>query len=163
MVRSLPVENLLPQNVGLINNYLQQCTEAAQWGTHSCSQPQPATDNGVRDGRSNWLVAPPPLSAVPPELLVHSINQCNLSGNRTCNRSMRGSGFTHVYKATQGLHTFTRPLRVYTCLQGHSGFTHIYKPTHPRPLRVYTRLHPIISSYTTDIIIILSPFSDCWP
>ena len=28
-------------------------TEAAQWGTPSCSQPQPATDNGVRDGRSN--------------------------------------------------------------------------------------------------------------
>ena len=28
-------------------------TEAAQWGTPSYSQPQPATDNGVRDGRSN--------------------------------------------------------------------------------------------------------------
>ena len=28
-------------------------TEAAQWGTPSCSQPQPATDNGVRDCRSN--------------------------------------------------------------------------------------------------------------
>ena len=28
-------------------------TETAQWGTPSCSQPQPATDNGVRDGRSN--------------------------------------------------------------------------------------------------------------
>ena len=52
MARSLPVENLLPQNVGSIINYLQY-TEAAQWGTPSCSQPQPATDNGVRDGRSN--------------------------------------------------------------------------------------------------------------
>ena len=31
MGRSLPVENLLPQNVGLIINYLQLCTEAAQW------------------------------------------------------------------------------------------------------------------------------------
>ena len=28
-------------------------TVAAQWGTPSCGQPQPATDNGVRDGRSN--------------------------------------------------------------------------------------------------------------
>ena len=28
-------------------------TEAAQWRTPSCSQPQPATDNGVRDGRSD--------------------------------------------------------------------------------------------------------------
>ena len=52
MARSLPVENQLPQNVGSIINYLQY-TIAAQWGTPSCSQPQPATDNGVRDGRSN--------------------------------------------------------------------------------------------------------------
>ena len=28
-------------------------TVVAQWGAPSCSQPQPATDNGVRDGRSN--------------------------------------------------------------------------------------------------------------
>ena len=28
-------------------------TEVAQWGTPSCSRPEPATDNGVRDGRSN--------------------------------------------------------------------------------------------------------------
>ena len=34
-------------------------TEVAQLGAPSCSQPQPATDNGVRDGRSNWLVAQP--------------------------------------------------------------------------------------------------------
>ena len=33
---------------------------------------------------------PPPSWAVPPEHHVHSINQCNLSGTRTCNRSMRG-------------------------------------------------------------------------
>ena len=34
---------------------------------------------------------PPPSRAVHPERRVHSINQCNLSGNRTCNRSMRGN------------------------------------------------------------------------
>ena len=42
---------ILPQRSMI--NYLQKCTEAAQWGTPSCSQPLPATDNGVRDGRSN--------------------------------------------------------------------------------------------------------------
>ena len=61
MARSLPVENLLPHNARSIINYLQKSTEVAQWGTPSCSRPQPATDNGVRDGRSNWLVAPPTL------------------------------------------------------------------------------------------------------
>ena len=28
-------------------------TEVAQWGAPSCSQPQSANDNGVRDGSSN--------------------------------------------------------------------------------------------------------------
>ena len=32
----------------------------------NCSQPQPATDNGVRDGRSNWLVALPTLMGSTP-------------------------------------------------------------------------------------------------
>ena len=43
----------------------------------------------------------PPSWAVPPERLVHSINQCNLSGNRTYNRSMRGKHL--AYAATQGI------------------------------------------------------------
>ena len=43
-----------------------EITEAVQWGTPSCSQPQPATENGVRDGRSNWLVAPPTLMGSTP-------------------------------------------------------------------------------------------------
>ena len=38
---------------GVNYQLLAVITEAAQWGTTSCSQPQPATDNGVRDGRSN--------------------------------------------------------------------------------------------------------------
>ena len=53
MVRSLPVENLFSQNVGSIINYLAESTEVDQWGTHSCSQPQPAPHSDVRDGRSN--------------------------------------------------------------------------------------------------------------
>ena len=60
MARSLPVENLLPQNMGSMINYLQQCTEAAQWGTPGCSQPQSATNNGVKDGRSNCGRTPHP-------------------------------------------------------------------------------------------------------
>ena len=44
---------------GVNYQYLQQYTEVAQCGTPSCSRPQPATENGVRDGRSNLLVALP--------------------------------------------------------------------------------------------------------
>ena len=44
---------------------------------------------------------PLPSWAVPPECLVHSINQCSLSGNRTCNRSMRGNHL--AYATTQGI------------------------------------------------------------
>ena len=48
----------------------------------------------------NWS-HPLPSWAVPPERLVHSINQCNLSGNRTYNRRMRGNHL--AYAATQGI------------------------------------------------------------
>ena len=78
MARSLPVENLLAQNVGSIINYLQQFTEVAQWGATSCSQLQPATDNGVRDGRSNWLVAPPRYTGQCPLSSTYCTLQCGL-------------------------------------------------------------------------------------
>ena len=75
MARSLSVENLLPQNVGSIINY-SNVTEVAQWGALSCSRPQPATENGVRYGRSNWMAVTPTLCrAEPPELhVVHGVN-----------------------------------------------------------------------------------------
>ena len=38
---------------GVNYQLLAVITEVAQWGTPSCSLPQPATGNGVRDGRSN--------------------------------------------------------------------------------------------------------------
>ena len=44
---------------------------------------------------------PPPSWAVPPKSHVHSLNQSNLSGTRTCNRSMRGNHL--AYAATQGI------------------------------------------------------------
>ena len=43
----------------------------------------------------DWSHTPPSL-AVPHERLVYSINQCNISGNRTCNRSMRGNDFAYA-------------------------------------------------------------------
>ena len=109
LARSFPVENLRRQNVGSSINYLQQSTEVAQWGTPSCSRPQPATDNGVRDGRSNLLVAPPPSWVVSTERLVHSINRCSpaTAGIRSCNFatfSMRG--YHLAYAATQGMSWF---------------------------------------------------------
>ena len=47
---------------------------------------------------------PPPSWAVLPERHVHSINRCNLSGTRTCNRSMRGNHL--AYAATQGIDAY---------------------------------------------------------
>ena len=42
-------------------------TDVAKWPTRSCSRPQPAKDNGVRDGWSNWLaVTPHPLQECTP-------------------------------------------------------------------------------------------------
>ena len=38
---------------GQLSTTCSNVTEVAQWAAPSCSRPQPATDNGVRDGRSN--------------------------------------------------------------------------------------------------------------
>ena len=38
---------------GVYHQLLAVITELGQWGTPSCSRPQPATNNGVRDDRSN--------------------------------------------------------------------------------------------------------------
>ena len=47
---------------GPMSTTCSNATEVAQWATPSCSRPQPATDNGVRDGRSNRVaVNPSPL------------------------------------------------------------------------------------------------------
>ena len=46
---------------GVNYQLLAVTTVVAQFETPRCSQPQPATDNDVRYGRSNWLVAPPTL------------------------------------------------------------------------------------------------------
>ena len=40
-------------SLGRLSNTSSYITEAARWAAPSCSRLQPATDNGVRDGRSN--------------------------------------------------------------------------------------------------------------
>ena len=92
MAMGLSKENLQPQNVGSVINYLEQFTEVIYWsnfvvqkyGNPCCSRPQLATDNGVRDGKSNWLVAPSTLHrAVPPEL--HVFHRAMMATNhKTC-------------------------------------------------------------------------------
>ena len=44
---------------GVNYQLLAVITEVAQWGTPGCSRPQPTADNGARDSRSIYLVAPP--------------------------------------------------------------------------------------------------------
>ena len=60
---------------------------------------------------------PPPSWAVPLERHVHSINQCNLSWTRTCNRSMRGKNL--AYAATQGIKKSTILRYVYFRMNAH--------------------------------------------
>ena len=56
--QELPSGESTTTECGVNYQLLAVITEASQWLTPSCSCPQPATDNGVRYGRSNWLVAP---------------------------------------------------------------------------------------------------------
>ena len=65
-----PSEESTTTECGVNYQLLAVITEVAQCGTNSCSRPQLATDNGARDGRSNWLVAPPTLMSSAPELHV---------------------------------------------------------------------------------------------
>ena len=63
-----------------------------------------------------------------PECLLHSINQCNLSGNRTCNCSMRGNHL--AYAATQGIKS-TIYLKTLHCFQQFScKFIHSFHKPH---------------------------------
>ena len=90
MAMSLPVENLLPLNVGSIINYLQEYTEAAQW------ELLVAVDHKEIGTKASETVDPIDRShphtheQYPPESLEHSINRCSLSstGNRACNFSI---------------------------------------------------------------------------
>ena len=80
--------------------------------SYSCSQqPQPAMDNGVRDGRSNWLVAPSTLHrAVPPEL--HTLHTAMLAGLQITTLTALSELWTCDLWNTRPTH----------CLCGHSGY-----------------------------------------
>ena len=94
-------------------NYQQLAvfTEVAQCGAPSCSQPEPATDNGVRDGRFNWLVAPPTLHrAVPPEL--HAMHTAMRAGLQ----------ITRLAALREPRSCDLRNARPTHCLCGHSGY-----------------------------------------
>ena len=69
MARSILLENLPPSLLAKLSTTCSNATEVAWWGALVCRLPQPAIDNGVRDGRSNWLPLPPTIHrAIPPEL-----------------------------------------------------------------------------------------------
>ena len=51
---------------GKLSTTFSNATEVAKLGAPSCSQPQPATDNGISDGRSNWLAVTPTLHRAAP-------------------------------------------------------------------------------------------------
>ena len=75
------------------------------WGTPSCSRPQPATDNGVRDGRSNWLVV------ATPTLPMGSTTRAPRPYTNRCSRSS-----TRIDLATPACEATTFPMgsfRVY--------------------------------------------------
>ena len=101
MARSVPVENLLPQNV------YQSSTTSSNLLKQPNGELLVSVDHGQLRTMASEMVDPidwshPPSPwTVPSERLVHSINQCNLSGNRTCNRSMRGNHLANA--ATQGI------------------------------------------------------------
>ena len=94
------MENLLPQNVVQLStawsNVLVQPTGELLVAVNHNQLWTMASE--TVDPIDWWH--PTPSLAVPTEPLVHSINQCNLSGNRTCNRSMRGNHLT--YAVTHG-------------------------------------------------------------
>ena len=94
---------------GLNYQLLAVITEVAQWGAPSCSQPQPAADNGVRDGRSNRLVAPPTLHrAVSPELhVLHTAMRA--AHHKTCCTESAANVRLQISRPTH-------------CRCGHSGY-----------------------------------------
>ena len=95
------MENLLQLNVGSIINYLRNVLKQPNGELLvAVNHNQIRTMASETADPIDWS-HPQPSWAVPPERLVHCINQCTLSGNRTCNRSMRGNHL--AYAATQGI------------------------------------------------------------
>ena len=100
MARSLPVENLLPQKVESIINYFQYALKQPTGELLVVvNHKQLRTMASETVDPIDWS-QPPPSWAVPPERLVHSINQC-----------------TSAESNVQPQHARQPP-----CLCGHSGY-----------------------------------------
>ena len=87
-------EEFTKTECGVNYQLLAVIIEVAQWVTPSFSRQPPATANGVRDGRSNWLVAPPPSWAVPLSstyctVLTRPTNRMTCCTNRDSNARPR--------------------------------------------------------------------------
>ena len=105
MARSPPKWNLLPLFVGSIINNFSNITEEAQWATPSCSRPQPATNNGVRDGRFNCLSVTPTLYRA-----VHH------------DRHLHGTIWCCLCRELNPQLPRVNPARQLPCLCGHFGY-----------------------------------------
>ena len=80
-------------------------------GSSQLQSTTPATDHSVTDGRSNWLVAPPPYTGQYPLGSTYCTVQCGLHITRlTARTEMRTCDLRHA-----------RPTH---CLCGHSGYTY---------------------------------------
>ena len=106
MAKSPPVENLATV-VRLIIIYLQYCYWSSSWAAPCSSRPQPATDNGARDGKFNRLA-----------VTSHLTGQCPLSFTCICTARYKSENLhsAETRTATSGMDT--RPPR-YQC--GYSG------------------------------------------
>ena len=66
---------------GQLTKTFSNPTEVAKWATPCWSRPQEATENGIKDGRPNWLAITPTIyRGVSPEHHLHSENVSNLCG-----------------------------------------------------------------------------------
>ena len=77
MARNHPQENLQTKIFwGQLSITCSNVTHVAQSASSSCSRPLPATENEVRDVRSNWLEVIPTLynKAVNPDRQLQSAN-----------------------------------------------------------------------------------------
>ena len=140
---------------GVNYQLLAVITEVAQWGTPGCSRPQPATDNGARDGRSNWLVAPPtrlgstPTSSTYCTVLTRPTNRKTCCTNRDSN--VRPRVCQNNALPVQPLRVYTKPLR--SCsgnrvqqllLKSHLGIKYHYNIT--RSSDSFSTVPPIVNA-----------------
>ena len=116
----------------------------AQWGTPSCSRPQPATYDGVRDGRSNWLVEPPTLMASTP--WAPRIARCK-----------RGRQIARLAAATGALKRVYGYARPTHCLCGHPG-NKLYKLL---PRKLLARAKVILQCMSSYFIKLVFYIHEC--